>query len=363
MARQSKRERVYGPYCQRGGWRVIYVDRDGRTTSRLHESESEAKQAAARLKRDIGAAPALTVEEALDAYEIYMKHDKGNKANSVAQTIIRLKRFFVAPDVALIDLDEATCATYYEELRTKPGKNGKPVSVDYHRNVLAESRSFLRWCVMKKKWLPINPLEGIDGVGKRKHGKEQLRVDEARKWLAEAVKLADQDEPGAIAAMATLILGVRCSEVVSRVARDVDDRGGLLWIPDSKTPAGRRTLKVPELLRPYLLELAEAKKPDELIFGYHDRAWPRLWVKRICQKAGVPVVTAHGQRGLHATLAVEAGITAHAVASALGHESFKVTAQSYAKAEALDSARQERVFAVLDGGKKGPAEKDEQRAA
>ena len=34
-------------------------------------------------------------------------------------------------------------------------------------------------------------------------------------------------------------------------------------------------------------------------------------------------MTAHGMRGLHSTLAVDSGITGHAVAAALGHESFE----------------------------------------
>jgi hypothetical protein len=47
---------------------------------------------------------------------------------------------------------------------------------------------------MKKKWLARNPLEEVEGVGKRKHGKSQLRVDEARRWLVKAVALADDGE-------------------------------------------------------------------------------------------------------------------------------------------------------------------------
>lgn len=73
---------------------------------------------------------------------------------------------------------------------------------------------------------------------------------------------------------------------------------------------------------------------------------------RICKAAGVPRVTAHGMRGLHGTLAVETGISAHAVAAALGHESVTTTLQSYAKAGAGASARQEKVLTVLAGGKK-----------
>ena len=101
-----------------------------------------------------------------------------------------------------------------------------------------------------------------------------------------------------------------------------------MWIPDSKTEAGKRTLLVPEFLRTFLEELAEGKRPEDLLFGYHDRNWPRKWVARICKAAGVPRVTAHGMRGLHGTLAVETGLSAHAVASALGHESITPTLQS-----------------------------------
>ena len=84
----------------------------------------------------------------------------------------------------------------------------------------------------------------------------------------------------------TLVMGLRAGELVSRIVRDLDDGGNLLWIPDSKAEAGKRTLQVPELLRPYLLALAEGKRPEDLLFGYHDRAWPRRWVAPICEAAG-----------------------------------------------------------------------------
>jgi integrase len=224
--------------------------------------------------------------------------------------------------------------------------------VDSHRNILAEARTFLKWCT-GKGYVRANPLEGVQGTGRRRHGKPQLRIDEARKWQGKALQLADEGEAGAVGALVTLVMGLRAGEVVSRVVRDLDDGGQLLWIPDSKTEAGKRTLQVPAVLRSYLLALAEGKKSEELLFGYHDRNWPRKWVARICKAAGVPRVTAHGMRGLHGTLAVETGISAHAVAAALGHESVTTTLQSYAKAGAGASARQEKVLTVLAGGKKG----------
>jgi hypothetical protein len=55
-------------------------------------------------------------------------------------------------------------------------------------------------------------------------------------------------------------------------------------------------------------------------------------------------------RGLHSTLAMDAGITGHAVAASLGHESVGTTFQSYAKSEAIAGAQQRRTLRVLAGG-------------
>ena len=96
--------------------------------------------------------------------------------------------------------------------------------------------------------------------------------------------------------------------------------------------------------------MAKGKTPFDRLFGRHWRDWPREWVQRICRAAKVPEVTAHGMRGLHSTLAVESGVTAHAVAASLGHESITTTYQSYAKPEAVSRARQRRVLGVLEGG-------------
>ncbi len=133
------------------------------------------------------------------------------------------------------------------------------------------------------------------------------------------------------------------------MVRDLDDDGKLLWIPDSKTEAGRRTLQVPELLRPMLKGLAEGKSPEAKLFGHRWRDWVRKWVGRICEAAGVPKVIAHGMPGLHSTLAVEHGVSAQVVAASVGHESSATTIQSYVKPEAISGAQQRRVMTVLEG--------------
>ncbi len=352
MSRPNARtQRVLGPYRDKGGFRIIHVHRTGARDSYWFATEEEAQRAREAFQIT-GQEPDPTLDEALIAYATYMRDDKGNKPSSIEQTRHKLRRFFPDLGVTLVELTPESCAGYYQALRTAPKRHGGVLSVDYHRNALSEARTFLQWCV-KKSWLSENPLDDVEGVGRRNHGKEQLRIDEARKWLAKANELAHQGHEGAVAAMMTLLMGMRCSEVISRVVRDLDDDGTLLWIPDAKTAKGKRTLRVPEQLQRLLSQLVANKASTDLIFGSHERGWPRAWVKRICREAKVPEVTAHGQRGLHSTLAVEAGVTAKAVADALGHESFTTTARSYAQPEAVGRAKQVQALRVLEGGKAG----------
>ena len=352
MAQRTKGRRALGPYRVRGPrWRIIVVEESGSRTARDFETEEEAVQVIRSLNREIRKAGETAIAEAKQEYEVYLRDEKQNKERSYTATLWRLGVFFPDADLSLSALTSQKCAGYYQALRFRETKYGKPLAVDSHRNILAGAKTFLNWSV-GKGYLRTNPLGGVLGTGKRRHGKPQLRIDEARKWQVKAVQFAEEGEDGAVAAIVTLVMGLRAGEVVSRIVRDLDDDGRLLWIPDSKTEAGKRTLQVPDLLRQYLLALAEGKGPEDLLFGAHWRDWPRKWVGKICKAAGVPRVTAHGMRGLHGTLAVETGMSAHAVAAALGHESVTTTLQSYAKAGAGAGARQRKVLTVLAGGKR-----------
>jgi integrase len=360
MAQRRRGERVLGPYPHAGKWRLIVVGPGGEKSRREYESKKEAERVKVCVERELQIADERTVADAKKEYAMYLRAEKQNKPGSVDDTEYRLGMFFSEvdeegkvirglDDEALSSITPKKGAELYTGLRRRKTQSGKPLAVDSHRNILAEAKSFLKWC-LGKKWIVRNPLDEVEGVGRRHHGKEQLRIDEARKWQAKAIQFADRGEEGAVAAMMCLLMGMRCSEVVGRVVRDLDDGGRLLWIPDSKTMAGRRKLQVPDYLQPYLVALAKGREPKAALFGEHWRDWPRKWVQRICKAAGVPKVTAHAMRGLHSTLAVDSGITSHAVAAALGHESFKTTAESYATPDAVASAQQKRVLGVLKGG-------------
>lgn len=343
MARRYVGERVWGPYRRRDGrWQIEHrtgQGKGGRVVS-VFPTKDDAEKVAGELRALIvPAASSFTV--AIQAYEKHLVQ-KGNKPVSYKETLRRLRLFFDGVMEVRLDL-----LTQPRAQRIYDSMTGK-YSADTHRNILLEARSFMRWC-LSKKWITGNPLDGIQGVGKRKHGKAQLRVDEARRWAMKALALAERED-GAVAAILTGWMGLRASEVCKRRVRDLDDNGRLLWIEDTKTEAGRRTLEVPPFLRPHLRRLAgllpagrDGMEPlfpaDRSSSGFHDRGWPCDWVQRICIAAELPEVTAHGMRGLHATLGAIGWSGLDATAARLGHEDASTTERSYASREAVASAR------------------------
>jgi integrase len=331
--------RITGPYEHRTGeYRCRLIMNGRREWAPTADNPQRAKRLAQSLAQRYVARQPVTVKDALARYEHYMTA-KGNKPRSVTTTLYRLRSFFTESALSVLALTPRKCASYYEALTAKQ-------KADTHRNALAEARTFCRWLI-KQQLLKVNPIDDIEPLGRRKHGKPQLHIDEARRWLAAAETLAKKGEAGAVAAMVTLLMGLRASEIINREARDLDAGGTVLWIPTSKTEAGRRRVEVPEILRPYLSALKRDKLPLAPLFGVHWRDWPRRWVQKICRKARVPTVCAHSMRGLFATLGIQAGATPHLVAATLGHESPSVTLNSYALPGSADIAPARRAVSAL----------------
>jgi integrase len=171
----------------------------------------------------------------------------------------------------------------------------------------------------------IDPLTA-ELEGQKVTGKRQLYIDESRRFVEAA--LAENSPEGLAAAMA-ILMGMRASEITSRVVREVDDDGRVLWISRAKTPKGNRHLKVPTVLQPRLLALCARREPDERLFGEgRDRHWVYYHVQRICRLAKVPVVCTQGLRGTQSTISIEAVSVEH-VAAALGQNGPRVTRRSY----------------------------------
>jgi len=312
---------------------------------------------------------ATTVDEAIEEYRTYQM-ENGLRPRSVERTNQQLTMFFAEQGGrVMLTLTQAIGQHLYDTCRTRKTARGTTISADSQLNTLGVAKTFVRWAV-KRKLARVDFLADVEPVGRRRKGKRQMTTDEARRWLAKALDLADKGDIGAGAAATALLLGLRASEVTDRTVRDLDGGGALLNITSSKTATGIRRLEVPEALRPRLLRLAQGRPADALLFGgrpsrvecklrvrsaaaLEEVGDPTGWlwrhVRRICSLVGVPRVCTHALRGQHGSEATRAGITGHAVAAALGHASFSTTVAHYLAPGTAEAARSQRVANALLG--------------
>jgi integrase len=339
---------ICGPYAQRRRWKLIIVTgrRGGRRESyaRAFDTREQATTWAREFRRQVAAA-GRTVKDAVDAYLENLRR-KGNKEGSIKTAGYRLAAL-LDYSMPLVDLTPRRAQELYDDLVDEG------VAVDTHRGCLVSGRAFGRFC-MTKSWLSVNPFAKVEPVGRKAKGKEQLRVDEARTFMAYCLKTwRESSDRSAIAALLALVFSMRASEVASIVARDVDDRGRILHIAGTKSAASKRAAKVPAVLTPVLLEIAE--KPateDGYLFAKEsgeraDRFWVLYWARRHMAAAGVTVVTAHGLRGTSATIGTVQTGGAEVMASALGHTSTSMTKAHYIDADAAADAQVDRVADLL----------------
>jgi integrase len=352
----KKQARVLGPYPNGDKFRLVVIEGKGRKSVVVPTIEE-----AQRVKEDIlsmlSQQSQIIIGDALDEY-LGEKEQRG-VVDATLSTLSYKLRQFLPVEEALSEITPARAQRLYLDETTRRGRFGRPVAAATHRGLLRSTKGFYRWAV-EHGYVRANPFDSVRPVGRVNVGKTQLRIDEARRLCNVLIEHAQSDE-GAVAILLQLMLGLRSSEVLNRRVRDVDDDGRVLWIPSGKTKNARRRLFIPELLQPLLRRLTAGAPPERMLIGaererahFSDYLWHR--VRRYCDLAGVPRVCPHSLRGLHSTLALDAGATSGAVAAALGHGSFAVTARHYADPDVLRNTTVRRVTEAL-GHNAAPAGK------
>jgi integrase len=335
--------KIYGPYYKNGHYHVHLHLLDGTRKYKSFATEEAAMEFVHRNEARIVAKP-ITVAEAIREYG---ESRVELRPSSRATIQYRLEALASGFEEVLIQAFPAVTA--WNGLVSKN-------AVDTLHGIRSAAKGFFEWCV-GQSYLKKNPLAGIKIVGKKKRGKPQLRLDEARAFLERALTVSNgekiserqssQQEVGVLGAATALLLGLRNGEVVGCQVRDLDDGGCTLWIAASKTPAGLRRVEVPDVLRPHLLKLAENRGGTESLFPSLTKEGMRYWTKALCKEMGLPIVTPQGLRGTHATASMRPHANPHEVAAALGHTSFRVTERHYAQPEAVAAAKQQAASETL----------------
>lgn len=352
--RKAKKEsltlRVWGPYQENPIKFRIKVSEGGQERNLTFRSQAEAESVKEALIGKSAQIKMTTVGAALKEWSQHLADFQGLKESS-AMWVMQVSRYWLPLDMAPARINEADAKRIYmEHVVTPCPRTKKPPAAATHHEQLLLVRRFWDWCI-EQGYCRHNPWKSVRKVGKKSKGKPQLRIDEARQLESVALRKAQEGERSSLGILLMIYLGLRQGEVAARVARDVDDEGRILWIPSGKTENAKRRLRVPPHLQPLLLRLARSHRPEERIFYAETSKLHHSYyvtkVKLLCQEAGVPVVVPHSLRGLHATLALDGGATADAVARALGHGSFAITKQHYASASSVDNARAEKVAEAL----------------
>jgi integrase len=340
--------RVLGPYKNGEKWRLVVIEglaRKSLVVDSLESAIAVRDEIASALKKQTAPRVGPLLEEYLQGLLL-----RGVLEETVEKITRMLRGFLPLDEPANAISAERAQELYVEETRRKKA-NGQPIAADTHHLLLRRTKHFYKWAVSRRH-ISENPFAEIKPIGRPRRGKPQLRIDEARKFVVTALSRARALDVGATAALMQIFLGLRPTEAVIRVVRDLDDQGRVLWVPFGKTQNARRRLQVPDVLKEILLRHAQGKPMDAPLLGpvgeaMHTRHALRHRLHQLCAEADVPQICPHSLRGLNATLAVEAGATAHHVAAALGHASFATTARHYADASTVANASLRRVADLL----------------
>lgn len=326
---QRRGDRILGPYTDgRGRFRVIVItpgagQAEGTRRRRTFPTREEAEEYVEAAREELAAAESITIADAIAGYLAHLA-GKGDRQTTIDLTERFLLRFFPDRTLLIAHLTPARCQRLYDELQARPTKRGTLPAAATHQQALVQARALLRWAVEQGLHRgPESPAAAVRPQGKRRRGKPQLRIDEGRRWLAKALEVG---EPGALMAATALLCGCRAGELEGVAVRDLDDGGAVLWLAGKTNDRGdERPVEVPEPLRVPLLGLTVGKLPGAPLFGRGLEAvgW---WARKICELAGIEApqddvhgFCAHSLRGMHATYARAAGMSARAVADTLGN--------------------------------------------
>jgi integrase len=333
----DNRERVHGPYPHRNRWRIHLVAANGARRYRSFETEREAQEYLCAWREETDS---KRLSEAVAEYLAHLRKIQ-RPATTVTTTDYRLRSL-----LRIEERDRSLRSLTTNVARQLFEKRTEETATETQVGELSCARTFAAW-LMKRGWLRINPFVDLKPQGQRARGKPQLRIVEARRFLETAL---DERTDSGVAASMALLMGMRASEIVKRVVRDVDDGARVVWIDRAKTRAGDRQLEVPEMLRARLAALTAGREGGALLFGDVDRHWVGRNVRRLCKAAGVPIVCPHGLRGTYASIAARA-VSVAQVADALGQVHGDVTRRHYLDAGAEDDGKQRSMLRVLTGGR------------
>jgi len=352
--------KISGPYRHADGYRCRITSSSGRSWAPTAATENQALRRAEKQAATSALQGNLSIADAIEAYVRSQQ-----AADARPSTLEGTRRALTVYWSGMLDwpvgrITPRRAQEQYDALQVWVGPRGHTLAVATHRSYVQTARSWGRWVVAKGWMRGPSPVDVVKGVGRKKRGKPQLSLDEARRFYSVALDLARRGDAGAVAVLMAISMGMRTSEILSRTPRDIDNEGTLLRINDNpqldfkcKNESAKRPVAIPTDLQPVLAQMCRDKLPGAPLFASKSRSGrrPRQWmpeqVERLCTLAQVPKVCPHSLRGVSATAAAAAGALPELVAKMLGHTSSTMTRDHYIAPGTSEAAELERGVQVL----------------
>ena len=336
--------KVLGPYENKDKWRLVVKSGDKRK-SLVFDTFDQAETAKGNLLASFDDSAKLTVGDLLAQF-IEHKRQRGCVDRSLLHVKHTIMRILPKLDKSAHMSPEKAEALYLATI--------EKYAVASHAISLRTVKAMYRFAI-KKKLVAKNPFDEVQSIGRANKGKLQLRTDEAKRLTDYLTELASLGDWRALALLTQLFLGLRSSEVLKLKKRDLDCDASVIVVDGTKTKNAKRRLALDApIVRELLRRRAEGMKPEALLFSLNgstvlSATCLHKALTKYCKQADLPTVCPHSLRGLHSSLAVQAGASSSYVARALGHGSDEVTKRHYISESAMDSARSARVSEALAG--------------
>ena len=255
-------------------------------------------------------------------------------------------------------LSKMTADDYQQILNKYAETHEKSTTIDFHHQLAwALKRAYNADGILKRDvtFDAKIPRGKPPGVKKPKF----MEIEDMKKLIQE---LKHENTAEANFFLILLKTGLRFAEALGITLNDVDfdkktvtinktldykkHREGTRSFVPTKNKYSVRTIIVDDAVLYMLWKNSKGADPDESIFykikGFQYNSTLNNWLKRACQKAGVPEVTLHGLRHEHATYLVSQGISSMAVAERLGHADDSVTRAVYIHRLETEKARDDK---------------------
>lgn len=299
----------------------------------------------------------LLVDYFLKEIETYKK----GQVRQVTYNKYRSNGQFLIENFSDLVLSKMTADDYQQILNKYAETHEKSTTTDFHHQLAwALKRAYNVDGILKRDVT----FDAKIPLGKKPSKKKQkfMEIADMRKLIQE---LKHENTPEANFFLILLKTGLRFAEALGITLNDVDfdkktvtinktldykkHREGTRSFVPTKNKYSVRTIVVDDAVLYMLWKNAKGADRDESIFykikGFQYNSTLNNWLKRACQKAGVPEVTLHGLRHEHATYLVSQGISSMAVAERLGHADDSVTRAVYIHRLETERARDNKEIA------------------